>query len=96
MNSIPIKSYGQTSLQPNMKSLAKKTFTIPELMHRDLLPDPNLSLKALTEFSLPSQTTNKSSLLFEFFSKNAPSIISSESDSMTQLRHLPIPESTTV
>ena len=76
-----------------------KPFMLPHLTRQELLPDPSLSIKALTDFLLPSQQpkiTKDSELriLSQFFSKDEPSILTGSV--MTRLRHLPIPDSNTV
>jgi hypothetical protein len=85
------------SIPPRMKRSAKAIFLLPEPMRRQLLPDPNLSIKALTDFPFPSQHSmlmTEPSMLSNFFSKEPP-LAMSESLIM-QLQHLPIPDFATV
>jgi hypothetical protein len=85
------------SIPPRMKRSAKGIFILPEPMRRELLPDPNLSIKLMTDFLLPSQHSvlaQELICLSQFFSKEPPSIISK---SLTmQLRQLPIPDPTII
>jgi hypothetical protein len=108
MNITPIKSDNPSgsqaenrllwsSIPPHMKHSAKGIFMLPNLTCQELLPDPSLSIKAMTDFLLPSQQpkiTKEPSILSRFFSKDVPSILSGSV--MTRLRHLPTPDSNTV
>jgi hypothetical protein len=102
MDITPVKSDNPSekiwnSIPPRMKRSAKGIFMLPHLTRQELLPDPSLSIKALTDFLLPAQhpkITGELSILSQFFSKDMPSILSGSV--MTRLRHLPTPDSTTV
>jgi hypothetical protein len=68
-----------STIPPRMKRTAIAACTLPDSLLNDLLPSPKLSIKALTEFLLPSQQpklTLDPHILSHFFSKQAPSIIS--------------------
>lgn len=75
---------------------------IPESIKAELLPSPSLSIKALTTFPLPSQHTSVYTLenhietdaVSQFFSKQAPSVISERL--ITHLQHLPTPDATVI
>ena len=96
-NSSENENVWSSKLPPRMKRSAKAIFTLPYLIRQELLPDPSLSIKVLTDFLLPSQQPNPTkelSVLSQFFSKDAPSTLSESL--MTRLRHLPTPDPMTV
>jgi hypothetical protein len=80
-----------------MKRSAKGIYLLPEPMRQQLLPGPNLSLKSLTDFLLPSQHFNLARELSDpckFFSKEPPTIVS---ENLTmRLQRLPTPDPDTV
>lgn len=96
-NSSENENVWSSKLPPRMKRSAKAIFTLPYLIRQELLPDPSLSIKVLTDFLLPSQQPNPTkelSVLSQFFSKDTPSTLSESL--MTRLRHLPTPDPMTV
>jgi len=106
MHTIPIESDDDSSeignvwsskLPPRLKCSAKAIFALPYLTRQELLPDPSLSIKALTDFLLPLQQPNPTkelSILSQIFSKDAPSTLSESL--MMRLRYLPTPDPITI
>ncbi|KIM35516.1 hypothetical protein M413DRAFT_32458 [Hebeloma cylindrosporum] len=83
------------TIPPRMRRTGKVNFIIPIDIEQQLLPSPEISLKALTDFSMPSQSkvSNETSLV-HFFSKEVPSTISAAVT--IRLRLLPTPDCSTV
>jgi len=87
-----------SSLPPHgfHKRAARLVFTIPVDIMARILPSPDLSLKELTDFPLPPQSTKLPSHsttplgLESYFSKTAPSELSPTV--ILKIRHLVIPE----
>jgi len=84
----------------NLPSLVKKTaqneFKLPASIHNALLPSPNISLKALAEFTLPA-TVEKPTMrkYMEHFFTTDPSTPITPAVLM-RMQHLPMPERSTI
>ena len=91
---IPLANTWNT-IPTHKKQIGKASFVIPLDIEKQLLPSPKISLKALTDFSMPSQSksSNQKSLT-HFFSKEVPSPTSAAVT--IRLRRLPTPDPCTV
>ena len=88
-------TWNLNTIPPHIKRIGKASFVIPINIEKQLLPSPKISLKALTDFSIPcqSKSSNKKSLT-HFFSKEGPSPTSAAVT--LRLRHLPTPDLRTI
>ena len=79
-----------------MKETARNEFKLPTTIHNVLLPSPNISLKALAEFTLPA-TVEKPTMhkYMELYFTTNPSTTMTPAVLMC-MQHLPMPERSTL
>jgi hypothetical protein len=79
---------------PSIRSTAQKHFLIPSDIRSIILPNPNISLNLLSNFTLPIASPNvDANSTCQFFSQEDP--VCMTAPEISKLRYLPIPDKST-